>query len=277
MTIGKGSGAASLVFRLDPGSGVPTYLQLVQQVEQAIRLGQLTFGDQLPTVKDVVGTLAINPNTVLKAYRELEHRGLAVGRRARARSSRARCARSAWPSRPRCGAAWSPGCAPPTRPAWTPTASPPCSAARCGTTWTAAERSRDRPGPRGWSPGLSPGGWAGATAGSGRCASATWPCPPATWPRWSAGRVDDLLATHRVLTGPADALAACDGLSPVRVLRTGTQVCAVVRGSRPGRPLVCDDCEVHPIGLEELVLAYLREPGANALPGPETAVAGGRP
>jgi GntR family transcriptional regulator len=95
MTIGKGSnaataaagtgaadaaGAATLVFRLDPGSGVPTYLQLVQQVEQAIRLGQLAFGDQLPTVKDVVGTLAINPNTVLKAYRELEHRGLAVGR-----------------------------------------------------------------------------------------------------------------------------------------------------------------------------------------------------
>jgi GntR family transcriptional regulator len=80
MTIGKGTDAASLVFRLDPGSGVPTYLQLVQQVEQAIRLGQLTFGDQLPTVKDVVGTLAINPNTVLKAYRELEHRGLAVGR-----------------------------------------------------------------------------------------------------------------------------------------------------------------------------------------------------
>ena len=80
MTIGKGPDAASLVFRLDPGSGVPTYLQLVQQVEQAIRLGQLTFGDQLPTVKDVVGTLAINPNTVLKAYRELEHRGLAVGR-----------------------------------------------------------------------------------------------------------------------------------------------------------------------------------------------------
>ena len=67
-------------FRLDPGSGVPTYLQLVQQVEQALRLGYLTQGDQLPTVKDVVESLAINPNTVLKAYRELEHRGLAVGR-----------------------------------------------------------------------------------------------------------------------------------------------------------------------------------------------------
>jgi GntR family transcriptional regulator len=70
----------SIGVRLDPGSGVPTYLQLVQQVEQALRLGYLAEGDQLPTVKDVVESLAINPNTVLKAYRELEHRGLAVGR-----------------------------------------------------------------------------------------------------------------------------------------------------------------------------------------------------
>ena len=69
-----------IVFRLDPGSGVPTYLQLVQQVEHAIRLGYLGLGDRLPTVKEVVGSLAINPNTVLKAYRELEHRGLAAGR-----------------------------------------------------------------------------------------------------------------------------------------------------------------------------------------------------
>jgi GntR family transcriptional regulator len=68
-------------FRLDPASGVPTYLQLVQQVEQALRIGYLQHGDQLPRVKDVVAGLAINPNTVLKAYRELEHRGLAVGRR----------------------------------------------------------------------------------------------------------------------------------------------------------------------------------------------------
>jgi GntR family transcriptional regulator len=85
MVIGKQSNqqAASgspIEFRLDPGSGVPTYLQLVQQVEQALRLGYLSQGDQLPTVKDVVQGLAINPNTVLKAYRELEHRGLAVGR-----------------------------------------------------------------------------------------------------------------------------------------------------------------------------------------------------
>jgi GntR family transcriptional regulator len=69
-----------LVFRLDSHSGVPTYLQLVQQVEQALRLGYLRRGDQLPRVKDVVASLAINPNTVLKAYRELEHKGLAAGR-----------------------------------------------------------------------------------------------------------------------------------------------------------------------------------------------------
>ncbi len=67
-------------FRLDPGSGVPTYLQLVQQVEHALRLGFLKPGDRLPKVKEVVAGLAINPNTVLKAYRELEHKGLAAGR-----------------------------------------------------------------------------------------------------------------------------------------------------------------------------------------------------
>jgi GntR family transcriptional regulator len=68
-----------ILFRLDPASGVPTYLQLVQQAEQALRLGRLRQGDQLPRVKDVAGLLAINPNTVLKAYRALEHKGLAVG------------------------------------------------------------------------------------------------------------------------------------------------------------------------------------------------------
>jgi GntR family transcriptional regulator len=68
-------------FHLDTRSGVPTYLQLVQQVKQALRLGILLPGDQLPTVKEVVGSLAINPNTVLKAYRELDLEGLAEGRR----------------------------------------------------------------------------------------------------------------------------------------------------------------------------------------------------
>ena len=96
MTIGKGSSdpvgganaspggdstpASPIEFRLDPSSGVPTYLQLVQQVEHALRLGYLEPGDQLPKVRDVVASLAINPNTVSKAYRELETKGLSVGR-----------------------------------------------------------------------------------------------------------------------------------------------------------------------------------------------------
>lgn len=67
-------------FRIDTRSGVPPYRQLVQQVHQALRLGLLVEGDQLPTVKEVVAQVAINPNTVLKAYRDLEHQGLAAGR-----------------------------------------------------------------------------------------------------------------------------------------------------------------------------------------------------
>ena len=67
-------------FSLDSRSGVSPYLQVVQQVRQAMRLGLLREGDQLPTVKDVVASLAINPNTVLKAYRELERDGLVVAR-----------------------------------------------------------------------------------------------------------------------------------------------------------------------------------------------------
>jgi GntR family transcriptional regulator len=78
MTIDKGNSA--IEFRLDPDSGVPTYLQLVQQVEHALRLGYLQPGDQLPKVRDVVSALTINPNTVLKAYRELEHEGLVAAR-----------------------------------------------------------------------------------------------------------------------------------------------------------------------------------------------------
>jgi GntR family transcriptional regulator len=67
-------------FSLDGRSGVSPYLQVVQQVRQALRLGLLREGDQLPTVKDVVARLAINPNTVLKAYRELERDGLVAAR-----------------------------------------------------------------------------------------------------------------------------------------------------------------------------------------------------
>jgi GntR family transcriptional regulator len=67
-------------FHLDSRSGVSPYLQIVHQVRHALRLGVLSEGDQLPTVKDVVARLAINPNTVLKAYRELEHGGLVAAR-----------------------------------------------------------------------------------------------------------------------------------------------------------------------------------------------------
>jgi GntR family transcriptional regulator len=67
-------------FHLDARSGVAPYLQIVHQVRNALRLGMLREGDQLPTVKDVVGRLAINPNTVLKAYNELDHEGLVAAR-----------------------------------------------------------------------------------------------------------------------------------------------------------------------------------------------------
>jgi len=66
--------------RLDPKSGVPPYLQIAQQVRQALVAGVLVPGDQLPTVKEVVTRLAINPNTVFKGYRELEREGLVQGR-----------------------------------------------------------------------------------------------------------------------------------------------------------------------------------------------------
>jgi GntR family transcriptional regulator len=72
---------ALIEFHLDSRSGVPTYLQLAQQVRHAVQLGILRPGDQLPTVKEVVSGLAINPNTVLKAYATLETDGIAEGRR----------------------------------------------------------------------------------------------------------------------------------------------------------------------------------------------------
>src|SRR3954454_17257497 len=86
MTIDKGISATGdgppspIEYRLDPASGVPTYLQLVQQVEHALRLGYLKPGDRLPRAREVVADLAINPNTVLKAYRDLEQKGLTSGR-----------------------------------------------------------------------------------------------------------------------------------------------------------------------------------------------------
>ena len=73
-------GVSVIEFSLDTRSGVSPYLQVVHQVRRALRLGLLVEGDQLPTVKDVVASLAINPNTVLKAYRELERDGLVAAR-----------------------------------------------------------------------------------------------------------------------------------------------------------------------------------------------------
>ena len=68
------------VFVLDTQSAVPTYVQLIQQVKNGLRMGLLRPGDRLPTAKEVVAALAINPNTVLKAYRELEREGLVLPR-----------------------------------------------------------------------------------------------------------------------------------------------------------------------------------------------------
>jgi GntR family transcriptional regulator len=67
-------------FHLDTRSGVTPYLQIVQQVKQAMRLGRLEVGDQLPTVREVIAQITINPNTVFKAYRELEREGLVTSR-----------------------------------------------------------------------------------------------------------------------------------------------------------------------------------------------------
>lgn len=69
-----------LDFHVETSSGLAPYAQLVQQVKQALRLGWLQPGDKLPTVHEVAASVAINPNTVQKAYKELEHEGLVAGR-----------------------------------------------------------------------------------------------------------------------------------------------------------------------------------------------------
>ena len=66
--------------RIDSRSGLPAYLQIVQQVKHALRLGLLSPGEQMPTIRELVASLAINPNTVMKAYRELEMEGLIGGK-----------------------------------------------------------------------------------------------------------------------------------------------------------------------------------------------------
>jgi GntR family transcriptional regulator len=68
--------AAPFLFRLDARSGVPVYRQLIDQIQGGIASGALASGDQIPTVRQVAVDLEINPNTVLRAYRELEIRGV---------------------------------------------------------------------------------------------------------------------------------------------------------------------------------------------------------
>jgi len=77
-------------FRVDGRSGLPSYLQIVQQVRQALRMGALEVGDQLPSVREVVAAVAVNPNTVLKAYRDLEREGLVEARAGQGTFVRAR-------------------------------------------------------------------------------------------------------------------------------------------------------------------------------------------
>ncbi|MGW1586999.1 GntR family transcriptional regulator [Streptomyces sp. NPDC002386] len=76
-----GVGVVGFDFRIDRRGGIPAYVQIVQQVQQAMRLGLLEPGDRLPTARAVVEATALNPNTVLKAYRELESQGLVETRR----------------------------------------------------------------------------------------------------------------------------------------------------------------------------------------------------
>jgi GntR family transcriptional regulator len=77
-------------FRVDGRSGVAPYLQIVRQVRQALRMGVLDVGDQLPSVREVVTAVAVNPNTVLKAYRDLEREGLVEARAGQGTFVRAR-------------------------------------------------------------------------------------------------------------------------------------------------------------------------------------------
>ena len=74
------SEAPLISFRLDPRTGVAPYRQLVDQVRQAVSLALLRTGDRLPSVREVVTQITINPNTVHRAYRDLEHEGVVEGR-----------------------------------------------------------------------------------------------------------------------------------------------------------------------------------------------------
>ena len=65
-----------MIFHINQSSGTPLYIQLMEQVKHAVETGALREGDQLPTIRKVAEELVVNPNTVVRAYRELEHEGI---------------------------------------------------------------------------------------------------------------------------------------------------------------------------------------------------------
>ena len=169
--------ASPIEFRLDAASGVPTYLSLVQR--SSTRCGSATSSPviRLPKVRDVVASLAINPNTVLKAYRDLEAKGLAAGRPGQGTFVQAGLSQVA-PQLAglRKSRGWRP---PPTKRAWTRTGWSRCSPARCGISMSAAGRApaaarRAMDGGRrmGRRASSRPAAWASGTAARGPCASA---------------------------------------------------------------------------------------------------------
>ena len=189
---GRAAAASPIEFRLDPASGVPTYLQLVQQVEHALRLGYLKPGDQLPKVRDVVASLAINPNTVLKAYKELEIKGLTAGRPGQGTFIQATLSQVALPELAGLHKSLL---------GWLTTADAAgldedgivalfTSALRDfherrGGTGDAPRRGKRRNGGRRMNV-IEASGLGKRYGAPGRCASARWRSPPGTWPRWSA-------------------------------------------------------------------------------------------
>src|SRR6202012_5994851 len=126
-------------FRVDGRSGVAPYLQIVRQVRQALRMGVLNIGDQLPSVREVVASVAINPNTVLKAYRDLEREGLIEARAGQGTFVRA------IPAGPPPGTHSRLGRSPARRGpgAWPARQWNPCCASRCGRPPTPSRRTSD--------------------------------------------------------------------------------------------------------------------------------------
>ena len=172
---------------------MPTYLQLVHQVEHALRLGYLTLGDQLPKVRDVVASLAINPNTVLKAYKELETKGLTAGRPGQGTFIQATLSQVALPElaglrKALLGwltAADTAGLDEDGMVALFTSALRDFHERRSGSrTGAAARRAAKRRASHERHRGQTAS--ASGTAARGRCMSARWPSRPGTWPRWSA-------------------------------------------------------------------------------------------